>query len=701
MQFVNFLRNSPLNKALGNLPDNLFIQGNGRVKISLHIPFFQPDHTIVKGTYQFYNNNLEFNYNIPKLININGLLGFSQNSVSANNLKGKIYNSYSNINITTINNGDMLFDINTNKLDYQKLSNQYAKILSPFIEGANNTEIKFVINKHGKLINLLANSNMHNIILKLPEPLAKESFLNKNFNFKLVQNSSLNINFDYESNLLNGKINISNSTINKLAINLGSSDNILNELDGKFNIKINTESMLFNQWYEFINKIISPVNTTDVLNNTHNYKKFVIQKPITSNQQDINNQQIESISVGIYTNNFFIKQYNLGNLYANMILNNNNLLINFNNRMVHGYLTYNITKRILNINIYNLIVKTIITSYNDESNKINLKYINQQLESVNLNTVAIYKLFRQQVKIVHNKSIIHPSINNMPNIKINIDNLITYGYLLGELKANIHSKNNDLILESGVLNNKYADIKFYGTSYCQKCSESDKLNTLNIYSNIHDVGKFLNLLNLHNIIEQGSGYINLSLQNRGSINNIGQNNIATIFQIKLKNGKLQKVDTGDLLGSILGILNLQSVVNLLKFNFSNIFSNGFIFNELNAGGYIIDKIMYIRYIFMSGTLAQMSVKGNIDLDTKNLDLIFSVSPHLGIGVAVTAGVLTGPIGIIVGIATYVGQLILGNPVNKLLTVSFTITGNLKQPNIKQIGVSNQISQNITNTITMD
>ena len=57
-------------------------------------------------------------------------------------------------------------DVNNWELN-PDISNQYAKILSPFIEGANNTEIKFVINKHGKLINLLANSNMHNIILKI------------------------------------------------------------------------------------------------------------------------------------------------------------------------------------------------------------------------------------------------------------------------------------------------------------------------------------------------------------------------------------------------------------------------------------------------------------------------------------------------------------------------------------------------------
>jgi uncharacterized protein (TIGR02099 family) len=702
LKFIKFLRDSPLNQSLEKFPDNIYLTGHGNLKINVKVPFWEPNLTNVNGQYQFIDNNLEFNYNIPNIKKMNGVLNFTEKSINVNNLNANIYNGNSNIKIKTLTNSDIIFHISNNNLNYQELAKQYTPILTPFISGSSKTEINFKLNKGGYLESLNANSNMQNIKLDLPKPIYKESLNNKQFLFNMLHNNKDNnfhINFNYESNLLKGNLAISKeNSINSLNINLGNNINkILNDINSKFNVRIETESFVLNEWYDFIDKLSNESYKNYRVIDKFNNKKFIIKN--NHKKHTIATDKIESISIGIYTDNFFVANYNLGNLYANILINNNHLLFNFSNSMFNGYVTYNITDKNLYINIYNLILKYKLKNFKIENEPT--PYINKNLENLNFESISIYEIFKNQIKIVETKSNINSAkIINIPNTQINIENLIAYGYKLGKLKTKIFNINNNIRVESGSLLNKYANINFSGTSYCHNCKELDKLNSLDLYFNIIDMGKFLNFFNLNNIIDQGKGKINLSIQSRGNINNITYDSIATIFKVNLKNGKLKKVDTGDLLGSIIGILNLQSVVNLLQFNFSNIFSNGFAFNELTASGYIINNIIYFRYIFMSGTLAQISVNGNININNKQLDLMFSVRPNLGAGVAITAGILTGPIGPIIGLATYIGQLILGNPLNKLLTITFNVTGSINKPIIKQIGVNNQIIKNISDTISM-
>ena len=87
---------------------------------------------------------------------------------------------------------------------------------------------------------------------------------------------------------------------------------------------------------------------------------------------------------------------------------------------------------------------------------------------------------------------------------------------------------------------------------------------------------------------------------------------------------------------------------------------------------------------MDGTLATVSGHGNINLTTNSLDLYLSVTPHLGTGVAVGAAIATGPLGIIIGPAVYITEFVLKQPINKLFTFSYRVTGTLQKPTLTQI-----------------
>ena len=65
-------------------------------------------------------------------------------------------------------------------------------------------------------------------------------------------------------------------------------------------------------------------------------------------------------------------------------------------------------------------------------------------------------------------------------------------------------------------------------------------------------------------------------------------------------------------------------------------------------------------------------------------------------VALTAGVVT--LNPLVGVAVYLGELVFGDPQNKLFTFGYHVTGSLKKPKVVRTQVTEQIVKNVNATV---
>ena len=116
----------------------------------------------------------------------------------------------------------------------------------------------------------------------------------------------------------------------------------------------------------------------------------------------------------------------------------------------------------------------------------------------------------------------------------------------------------------------------------------------------------------------------------------------------------------------------------MKLDFRDIFSGGFAFDSIGADLAIARGIMHTDNFAMTGPAARIALRGDADLRNETQNVSVRVVPSLGESVALTAGVLGGPVA---GAATLLVEKLLRNPLDQFLSYEYSISGSWSDPQI--------------------
>ncbi|MCX8514876.1 MAG: hypothetical protein ORN24_04850, partial [Burkholderiales bacterium] len=284
-------------------------------------------------------------------------------------------------------------------------------------------------------------------------------------------------------------------------------------------------------------------------------------------------------------------------------------------------------------------------------------------------------------------------------INISIQNLFYENIKLATAKVILINSGNNLIIESGNIIGNTTNTTFSGVNYCIECGPDKAFVNLDINMQLNDIGKMVTSLGYPNLVAGGTGKLNANLQWNGKIQNFSLANTIGSINANFKDGKLLKVRTGNFLGEIIGLINLQTITSLAHLDFTHAVSNGFYFYLLKFNAYIFNNVLNIKSLYMSGPLANVYLYGTININNEAIDAYMSIVPKVSAGIAVGAAAAT--LNPLVGIAVYIAEWVLDQPFNKLLSFSYHLTGNLKHVNLTKVNISQQIINNINSTLTLD
>jgi len=690
--FIHYLSQTPINKLLDNLPKLTKAQGAGTVKLYLKVPFSNPDATTVNGTYNFLANRIEFSkLPLPAMTNTSGNLDFSNHGLEIKNISANALGGTINLSATTSETGKMLFQARSQSLNFQQLIQFYLTPLSPIISGNGDANIKFVVSQKG-LESLNASSNLKYVHINAPKPLSKNTNNETSVNFSLnnLMQQGYSIAFNYES-ALSGSIKINNSgQLVSSNIIMGKNESSTTHLPAILTLSAQSESFELVDWLTTMEKTF--LNKSDKSTAKHSQKH---ELATTSNKQS----SVYPIDVQLATNNLTISALAFGRANAHVHVNDDKVVFNLSANQLDGYGVYLLGQNQLNLTAYFLSINHQFGASATESGAVRytIPYILESgviataLEESNFDRLLDENAYKANVyanSLAKNL--------NLPYIKANIKQLYLNGNDAGSVSFVAKTVHNNLVIDNALWQNNYAKYKFNLTDYCHKCVAYNSLVDTRIQAQIFDLGKLLASLNINGLIAQTSGKVDIHAQWRGSTDDFSLKSSAIKMNLELKNGRFLKVDTGSVLGGIIGIINLQTLVNLVSLNFRDIFANGFAFNDLTATAYLVDNVLHLKYFYMASSIAVVALKGTINLNNNTLSMYLNVTPRLGIGVAVGAGIIT--LNPLVGVATYLAELALQNPVNKLFAFTFYLSGNIRKPEVKQIGISKQLTNNISSTV---
>ena len=196
-----------------------------------------------------------------------------------------------------------------------------------------------------------------------------------------------------------------------------------------------------------------------------------------------------------------------------------------------------------------------------------------------------------------------------------------------------------------------------------------------------DSGKLLERMGYPGAIRGGTAALSGSLNWNGSPLDFDTAALNGDLQLAAQKGQFSKIEPG--VGKLLGLLSLQSFTRRLSLDFRDIFSEGFAYDSIAAKLHITEGVMTTDGdLQISGPSGKVLMNGKVDMKNETQNLRLTMQPELGGAAALGAAVAT--LNPLVGAAALLAQNFLKNPLNKIFSLKYTVTGTWAEPNVERV-----------------
>ena len=618
---IKFINKSPVQEATQGFTEDLITSGQGKLDLKLIIPMNDLDAAKYQGHYLISNGSMD-EPNIPKLTSINGVLDFTESSLTAKNINANAFGSPLSFNLSS--GKDKIIRINAKgKMNdaaiRQVLLNQNPKgnlaKAAGYIAGSANWQSDITIQK--PLVNIAIRSDLVGLSSRLPMPFNKTS--NERLMLRVDKNQSLNN--DALSVALGRKL---------FAQVVRTKENGQLKFD-RANVRFNNgpgSNDELNPKYDLIKvKGLQLSGSLDYLD--ADAWRRVMQDVSGDNSAGIA-PPIQKIALKINTLDIFDRR-----IHQLKVINNPN-------------------KAGLSITVQSLELSGDLNYTND--NKLNARLSHLSIPEASPNNIK-----------TANKDV---GLSSYPALDIAADRFEWDNKNLGTMELIAYPQNNNWAIQKLKLSNPESIISADGQWNNWQKNPSTYLN---VSWDIKNLGETLKNLGHPNTVKRGEGSLNGQLQWAGNPYDFNPVEINGNLQLEMKKGQILRVQPG--VGRLLGLLSLQSLPRRLSLDFRDLFSNGFAFDKIKASAKINSGVIYSDDFVMSGPAADVSIKGETNLQKETQHLYVKVLPHISDSLSLAA--LAG--GPLAGAVAFLAQKILKDPLNKISSTEYEIIGTWDNP----------------------
>lgn len=266
---------------------------------------------------------------------------------------------------------------------------------------------------------------------------------------------------------------------------------------------------------------------------------------------------------------------------------------------------------------------------------------------------------------------------NLPALDIAIENLQLKGKQLGRFEMVGHPEGKDWRLRRLNINNPDGNLLGDGVWG----DNADKPQTqLNLMLDIRDAGKILERFGYPNTVKGGDGRLTANLSWLGNPNDFSYATLNGTLKLNTDKGRFLKMDQGA--GKLLSVLSLQDLPRHIALGFTDVFSEGFQFDNINGNATLKDGVIDTQDFRIVGSSAKVTLKGNVDLTHETQNLRVRIIPSVGDSVSLIGIFAISPP---VGLGLLLGNTLLGNPLDKLVSFEYNVTGTWNDPQVVRVG----------------
>jgi uncharacterized protein (TIGR02099 family) len=262
---------------------------------------------------------------------------------------------------------------------------------------------------------------------------------------------------------------------------------------------------------------------------------------------------------------------------------------------------------------------------------------------------------------------------DLPALDVVVDQFQYGPKQLGKLELNAVHQDRDWRIERLRLSNPDNVLTADGV---WQSGQAQARTHLDLKMEVSDIGKALARWKLPPAIKGGTATIQGRLSWAGSPLDFDYPTLAGNLDLKAAKGQFVKLEPGP--AKLLGILSLQALPRRISLDFRDIFSDGFAFDGIVSTVRIDRGVASTDSFRMAGPAGRVAMTGDVDLVRETQKLRVNVYPHLSEGVALGASFVGGPVA---GVAAFLAQKILKDPLEKLISFEYNVTGSWSDPQV--------------------
>ncbi|MGB3428680.1 MAG: YhdP family protein [Burkholderiaceae bacterium] len=268
----------------------------------------------------------------------------------------------------------------------------------------------------------------------------------------------------------------------------------------------------------------------------------------------------------------------------------------------------------------------------------------------------------------------------IPSLEVSVEQFEMTGMKLGRLDLlaqNVGSGSNAAwrVRRFDIAN---ADMKLAATGeWAPFGAGGNRRTQLKFGIDVMDGGEALGRLGFPDALSKGSGRVDGEVQWLGSPLDIDYPTLSGRVSLAVDNGRFLKVDTGNA-ARLLALLSLQALGRNLAADGGRQFTEGFAFSSIRADAGIERGILKTDNFRMNGASAAVLMSGSLDLRNETQQLSIVVLPEID---ASTAALAVGVVNPVIGLGTFLAQLVLKDPLSKAFALQYDVTGSWTDPKI--------------------
>jgi len=278
--------------------------------------------------------------------------------------------------------------------------------------------------------------------------------------------------------------------------------------------------------------------------------------------------------------------------------------------------------------------------------------------------------------------------SDIPAIDLTIDDFTLYGSRLGRLQlVGANQQRTELWnIEKLDIRSAAATTTATGQWRLKGPTRGVRLNADIVIS---DLGQFSSQMGQPERVKGGSGTIQAQVDWVNFPWAYSYQGLNGSAKVEFKNGVFEHVSSRS--ARLLELLSLQSLQRILSFNFRSgtEFKEGFPWNSLTGSFEFTKGVVHTKDLTVNSPIASILLLGKSDLDKKIWDMEADVRPQFDMsGAALATAFVVNPIA---GLSALATQFLLRNPIEKAMTVKYAVTGPWDDPKLEPRGAPEPVS----------